>query len=78
MAKIKSIGFYDKNSALVEVHATMASANRSTVQHSHDRVFYYVYPSQLQLLGYAQAVDLETILKFQDETANKGNRIATI
>lgn len=78
--RIKSIGLYDSNHQLVEAHATKASADRSTVQHNHDRVFYYVYPSQLQLLGYAQAVDLETILKFQDENnnQNKGNRIAII
>ena len=66
--KIKSIGFYDSTNQLVEVHATKASADRSTAHHAYDRVFYYVYPSQLQLLGYAQAVDLETILKFQEET----------
>lgn len=81
--RIKSIGLYDKDSRLVEVHSTRASANRSKANYHYEKVFYYVHPEQVRSLGYAQAVDLETIIEFatihyETEHPNKGNRIAII
>ncbi len=71
MAKAKSIALYDRDHNLLEVHANNASVKRSTADWAHSRVFYEVYPEQVKYLGYAQAVDLETILQFAKATNNK-------
>jgi hypothetical protein len=69
--KIKSVGVYlSENFSLIEVLATKAQGEKALEESKSPvvvKAFYEVYPSQLEVLSYAQASDLELII----ETARK-------
>lgn len=69
--KIKSVGIYlSENFSLLEVVATKAQGEKALEESKSPvvvKAYYEVYPSQLEVLSYAQASDLELII----ETARK-------
>jgi hypothetical protein len=56
-----SVGLYDEDYRLVGVVSqTAIRAQKSDLPyHKHQRLFKYVYPSQLPLLSYSEAVDFD-------------------
>ena len=75
MARILSAGLYrEKDAVLVSVHQTKAQALKAQKEDkdfTEVRFFYNIYPSQVAVLSYAQAVDLENII----ETAKSWKKI---
>jgi hypothetical protein len=69
--KIKGVGIYlSENFSLLEVVATKAQGEKALEESKSPvvvKAYYEVYPSQLEVLSYAQASDLELII----ETARK-------
>ena len=62
--------YLSENFSLIEIFTTKAQGEKAVAEAKTPvvaRVFYEVYPSQLEVLSYAQASDLEFII----ETARK-------
>ena len=66
MSRLLSAGVYrEKDFVLVSVHQTKAQALKAQKEDkdfTEVRFFYNIYPSQVAVLSYAQAVDLENII----------------
>lgn len=64
--KIRSVGVYQsENFSLIEILATKAQGDEALKRHKEPvvvKTYYEVYPSQLEVLSYAQAFDLEMII----------------
>lgn len=58
--RLKAVAFYNPNGRIRDVFTTRKSATGSP---GEPKEFYFVYPEQLKYLSYAQAIDLEMILK---------------
>lgn len=81
MSRIKSVGVYEADDYRpVETFATKKRAmefmndyTASTGESVYSEFFYYLTPEQLLVLSYAQARDLEMILKFATEETREKN-----
>lgn len=66
MSRILSAGLYrEKDLVLISAHQTKAQALKAQNENkdfTEVRYFYNIYPSQVAVLSYGQAVDLETII----------------
>jgi hypothetical protein len=75
MPRILSAGLYrEKDLVLISAHQTKAQAVKAQTEDkdfTEVRFFYNIYPSQVAVLSYAQAVDLENII----ETAKSWKKI---
>jgi hypothetical protein len=81
MSRIKSVGVYEADDYRpVETFATkkrameyMTAYTASTGESVYAEFFYYLTPEQLSVLSYAQARDLEMIIKFATEEMREKN-----
>lgn len=77
MSRIKSVGVYTGDEFRpIQVFATKKKAQEfmySLKDSSYAEFFYYLTPDQLAVLSYAQARDLEMILKFATEETREKN-----
>ena len=77
MSRIKSVGVYTGDDFRpLEVFSTKKKAQEfmhSYQDSTYAEFFYYLTPDQLSTLSYAQARDLETILKFATEETREKN-----
>lgn len=81
MSRIKSVGVYEADDYRpVETFTTKKRAmefmndyTASTGESVYSEFFYYLTPEQLLVLSYAQARDLEMILKFATEETREKN-----
>ena len=58
--RLKAVAFYNQNGRIRDVFSTRVSSKN---QPGEPKEFFFVYPEQLKYLSYAQAIDLEMILK---------------
>lgn len=81
MSRPKSVGVYERDDYRpIEVFTTKKKAIEylhayevTTATPAYADFFYYVHPDQLSVLNYAQARELEMILKFATEETREKN-----